>query len=89
MRNHFEHFDERLDKWWLKSKRHNYADLNIGPKGHSIAGLETVELFRLFDPTTTDIIFWGEEFNVGDIAREVRRILPIVMEEAGKPHWVT
>jgi hypothetical protein len=36
MRNNFEHFDERLDRWWAESKNHNQADLNIGPKGHSM-----------------------------------------------------
>src|SRR5437867_3414185 len=28
MRNHFEHYDERLDEWWGKSPTHNIADMN-------------------------------------------------------------
>src|SRR5690606_578758 len=39
MRNHFEHMDERIDRWWSKSLRHNYADKNIGPRGRAIVGL--------------------------------------------------
>lgn len=29
MRNNFEHFDERLDRWWADSLRHNYGDMNV------------------------------------------------------------
>lgn len=25
LRNNFEHFDERLDDWWMKSKHHNFC----------------------------------------------------------------
>jgi hypothetical protein len=32
MRNHYEHFDERIEKWERQSKCHSYADLNIGPQ---------------------------------------------------------
>lgn len=28
-RNHFEHFDERLEAWAASSKRHNFADSNV------------------------------------------------------------
>ena len=30
-RNHFEHFDERIDDWYLSNPDHNFADANIGP----------------------------------------------------------
>jgi hypothetical protein len=33
MRNNFEHMDERIDRWWAESSRHNYADRTIGPRG--------------------------------------------------------
>lgn len=64
MRNHFEHMDERIDRWWSESLRHNYADKNIGPRGRAIVGLDTIDMFRLFDPQTADIVFWGQEFNL-------------------------
>lgn len=87
MRNNFEHLDERLDRWWAESVHHNHADMNIGPKDRSIVGLDRIDMFRLFDPQTTDLTFWGEEFNIQEIVNEVSRILPVLEVEASKPHW--
>jgi hypothetical protein len=86
MRNHFEHYDGRLDEWWAKSPDHNIADMNIMPIG-SIAGLDRLSLFRQLDPTTLDVVFWGDTFNIPEIVDEALRILPTVAKEAAKPHW--
>jgi hypothetical protein len=88
MRNHFEHFDERLDKWWSDSKAHNFMDFNLAPRS-SVAGIEEIDWFRIFDPKTTDMTFWSEDFNLQQLINEVQRILPKLKEEANKPHWVT
>lgn len=87
MRNHFEHMDERIDRWWSESQQHNYADKNIGPKDRTLIGLDNIDMFRLFDPETTEIVFWGQEFNLRSIVNEVRKILPLLQKEANKPHW--
>jgi hypothetical protein len=87
MRNNFEHFDERLDRWWQESKNHNRADMSIGPKDRTIVGLDPIDMFRLFDPQTTDLTFWGQEFNVQKIVNEVQKIFPKLQEESNKPHW--
>jgi len=86
MRNNFEHLDERLDKWWAESARHNHADLNIGPIG-AIAGLDDIDMFRLFDPHSTEIVFWSQRFNLQSLIDEVQRVLPTLRAEAAKPHW--
>ena len=86
MRNNFEHLDDRLDRWWAESARHNHADLSIGPIG-MIQGLDDIDMFRLFDPSTTDIVFWGQRFNLQSLIDEVQRILPALKAEAAKPHW--
>jgi hypothetical protein len=86
MRNNFEHMDERLDRWWADSKAHNHADMIIGPK-NSFVGIEPTDMFRMFDPHTTDVIFWGEEFNIQALVNEAQRILPLLQAEADKPHW--
>ena len=86
MRHNFEHFDERLDRWWKESSTHNHMDIVIGPS-NSVAGLAEIDKFRHFDPTTTNLIFWGEEFNLQKIVDEVQKILPKLEEEANKPHW--
>ena len=86
MRNNFEHFDDRLDRWWKESARHNHADLNIGPKS-MIAGVDDIDRFRMFDPQTTELVFWSQTFNLQALIGEVQRILPKLAEEAEKPHW--
>ncbi|MCJ7811204.1 MAG: hypothetical protein MUP62_03290 [Dehalococcoidia bacterium] len=86
MRNHFEHFDERLERWWSDSSRHNIADLCIGPP-EMIKGLDDSEMFRFFDPRTTEIVFWGQRFNLQELVDEVSRIIPALRTEAAKPHW--
>jgi hypothetical protein len=74
MRNNFEHFDERLDEWWKKSKRHNSVDMNIGPKRDFVAGFDEVDLFRNFNFATGELTFWSETFDIPQIANEVARI---------------
>jgi hypothetical protein len=86
MRNNFEHFDERLDRWWKDSPRHNHVDLNIMPRS-AIGGVDDNDVFRMFDPTTTDLIFWSERFNIQAIVNEIQRIFPKLMIETTKPHW--
>jgi hypothetical protein len=86
MRNHFEHYDERLDHWWAKSERHNHMDMSIMPP-NMVQGLDDTDAFRVFDPTTGDLIFWGERFNVNELAQEATRLLPIAAAEARKPHF--
>src|ERR1035437_3525844 len=66
MRNNFEHFDERLDAWWRDSKRHNYLDFSAAAKS-SVAGLDPIDWFRVYDSSTTDLFFWSQEFNIQEI----------------------
>lgn len=86
MRNNFEHYDERLDRWWMNSTHHNHLDRMIGPP-EAIAGLADEDRFRVYDNTADDIIFWGERFNVQAIVSELERLLPIAEREADRPHW--
>lgn len=88
MRNNFEHYDERLDKWWQESPQHNHLDRLLGPP-ESVSGLNDIDRFRVYDPTTHDIVFWGERFNVQAIATAVSELLPRAEAEANKPHWET
>jgi hypothetical protein len=87
MRNHYEHFDERLDTWWKKSKNHHSVDREIGPSG-SFLGFDPLDMFRWFDPTAAKLEFWGQSFDIQAVINEVRRILPKLREEANKPHWL-
>jgi hypothetical protein len=84
LRNHFEHFDERLDEWDATSPNHIFVDRNLGL---SLPNMPTINLFRNYDPATGTLHFWGDEFTVPALVDEVRRILPLVEAEAKKPPW--
>jgi hypothetical protein len=86
-RNHFEHYDERIDRWWTTSSGRNILDRMVGSP-EMIAGLEDQDRFRVYDPETHRIIFWGEEFFVEPIVRELQRLSPIAESEARKPAWL-
>ncbi len=85
MRNNFEHIEERLDRRWRESRNHIHGDLNIGPSS-MFGNLDEIDRFRLFDPKTKDVTFWGDSFNPQVVVTEVARILPKVSEEAVTPH---
>jgi hypothetical protein len=65
LRNHLEHYDERLDDWVESSPRRVYVDMSMGPKEAVTAGgIQDSEVMRLFDPKTWIFAFRGEEFNL-------------------------
>jgi hypothetical protein len=76
MRNNYEHFDERLDEWWQKSKTHFCMDLNLLSSKAVTSASEPIDWFRVYDPVTTDLTFWGEAFNLKAIIDEVDLLLP-------------
>ena len=57
-RNHFKHFDERLEQWATSSERHNFADSNVGLSG-MITGTEQGDYLRNFVPRTSPSLFVG------------------------------
>jgi len=85
-RNRFDHYDEALDDWWQKSKNRNHLDMMIGPPS-MVKGFANVERFRVLDPTTMNLIFWGRAFNLQKVVSEAERVLAIAAMEAAKPHW--
>jgi hypothetical protein len=86
-RNHFEHYDERLDRWWDESPNHNHLDMSVISGENAIVGLADGDMFRVLDPEHGEIVFWGERFNLGHLIQEAQRLLPVAQAEAQKPHF--
>lgn len=84
LRNHLDHYDERLDRWYQTSQHHNYVDFNIGV---TIAGVEQTDMFRNFDPTTGEVTFWGERYSMPRLYKALTDLLPAATKEAAGPHW--
>jgi hypothetical protein len=72
-RNHFEHFDERLETWAASSKRQLLFDTNIAPVG-MIEGVDPTDWLRNFDPVTRYLIYEGEVFDLPAVFREASEL---------------
>jgi hypothetical protein len=77
MRNNFDHFDERIDRWWENSTRHNSIDLAFGDMGNDISGLEVDEMFRSYDPASGNLAFWGKQYHLPTIMSAVDQLASI------------
>lgn len=60
-RNHFEHFDERLEQWATSSQRRNFTDSNVGTTG-MISGLDPGDYLRNFDTKEYAVTFRGDKY---------------------------
>jgi hypothetical protein len=85
-RNHFEHFDERLEIWATSSEHMGLVDSNVGPPG-MIAGHDPGDYLRNFDTRNFAVTFWGDEYVLPPIVTAVQELRQKATVEAGKPHW--
>lgn len=76
IRNHLEHFDERIDEWIKNSKHHNFADKNIGDIGpaQAITGLDSKDSFRWFVPKEKIIHFGNDQYHLEDLWKYVQEV---------------
>jgi len=91
IRNDYEHLDERIEQWWDESTNHNFVGSLIGPRG-SIGGdsiSEDKDILRWLDPSSGNVIFWGNELNIPEVITAVNELAPRARAEASKPHWET
>lgn len=69
LRDHFEHFDERLDDWAENSKNRNIVHRLFGPRS-AIGGdsIQDSDIIHHFDPATNIFGFRGEHYNIQELA---------------------
>ncbi len=69
LRDHFEHFDERLDDWAERSKNRCIVKRLVGQR-RAIAGdaISDEDIIHHYDPTTNVYAFRGEKFDVQALA---------------------
>lgn len=72
-RNHFEHFDERLEEWAAAVGARNFVDSNIGPTG-MIAGPDPASFFRNLDTALMAVTFRGDSYLLRPIASALEEI---------------
>jgi hypothetical protein len=74
LRDHLEHFDERLDDWRATSQRRNIVHDMIGPRG-MIVGIDETDTMRWFDPTEYVFRFRGDEFDLGALIKALGTLI--------------
>lgn len=70
LRDHLEHYDERLDHWSNTSQNRNICSDTIGPP-NAISGIAPTDTMRWFDPTTNSFLFRGEKYELQALVTEV------------------
>jgi hypothetical protein len=60
-RNHFEHFDSRIEEWVKKTKDWMIIDSNVVPS-YLIAGYDPISRMRNFDPATYELTFRDHKY---------------------------
>jgi hypothetical protein len=75
MRNHYEHFDERVDiDWWQEAGRKERADYCFFPVGQLEAQFGVKNCFRNFDSNTAKLTFMGDHFDLLPVANAVMQL---------------
>lgn len=77
LRNHFEHFDERLDKWVDEhATTASFVNRNVQPMSEGLKDLvDSGWVLHHFDPVIRVAYFRGEPFPLRPLAAELQRIL--------------
>ncbi|TGV17062.1 hypothetical protein E5N72_17675 [Pseudoalteromonas sp. MEBiC 03607] len=74
LRDHLEHYDERLDHWRNNSINRNIVSDTIGPP-NAIVGPAESDMMRWFDPTRNVFKFRGEEYDLQSITTSIDQLL--------------
>jgi hypothetical protein len=81
LRNHLEHFDERLDNFLYDHEINNAhsprVDMNIGPLLTPMSGFAPTSILRNFDDMAGTFSFRGEEYDLTPLALAVKKIFDL------------
>ena len=72
-RNHFEHYDERIEDWLASKNSAIYVDSNIGPPT-AIMRRFPENVHRGYDYSTQTLTFRGESMSLESILRALDEI---------------
>jgi hypothetical protein len=87
MRDHFDHFDERLQRWYsANTQPRSFMDLSIvSPGSISAPNLTQNDKFRVLEPFSLTLTFWGDEVPLRQINSAIKKLLPKVAHERHLP----
>jgi hypothetical protein len=85
-RNHFEHFDQRLEAW-IGTHRGIFVDSNVGPITNAIAGGDSASYLRNYDDKNEILTFQGEALELRPVVEEISRIRNAAAQALCGTHW--
>lgn len=71
-RNHFEHYDERIEEWFNNQSSAVYIDLAMNP---SLRGPIAINDHRGYNSFNNTLIFRGESLNLNEVLYALEEIL--------------
>ena len=71
-RNHFEHYDERIDDWFTNHPSAVYTDLSMNP---SLRGFMATGDHRGYNTFNNTLIFRGESLDLSEVLNALEEIL--------------
>lgn len=82
---HFEHFDKRLETWYVTSEQHRIFDSYTEPLD-VLAGTAPEDRLRGFDTDANAILFQGQPYELGPVSRAVEELQSRAEGEMQKLH---
>jgi len=79
-RNHFEHFDERIESWFATKGALGFADSCIGPAGE-FGGMSTPYYLRNYATDTKTIWFCGDKYDLAPVVEEITELVEKVRQK--------
>jgi hypothetical protein len=76
LRDHLEHYDERLEEWAVLTSTFVRLEGSLRPdrKLDKLLGVTAIDKHRRYDEWSRTLWFWEEEYKLDDIQDELRRI---------------
>jgi len=85
LRNHFEHFDERLETWAYMATAHSMVDWNL-LNSDLLSEDTSNNVFRNYDPERKIVFFQQDRYELQPILDEVEELLQKASVETKKPY---
>ncbi len=85
---HFEHFDKRLETWYVTSEHRRFFDSYTEPLD-VLAETAPGDRFRGFQTEKNAVLFHGQTYGLGAVSRAVEELQARAEEEMQKPRFDT
>ena len=83
---HFEHFDKRLETWYVTSEQRRFFDSYTEPLD-VLAETAPEDRFRGYETKKNAILFHGQAYELGPVTRAIEELQRSAEEEMQKPRF--